>query len=258
MKHYGIEEDTILERTTDHGVEIDGLLVKDGGFSLGSDSDGDMYYRLDGKLVRLPKGLPFQVPQMKADGIGIEWTYSLPAGTIIAWPTGIVPIGFLECDGASINRLTYGSLFNILSTNYGAVDGSHFNLPDYRGVFMRGWAHGSINDPDRATRTNRGDGTNGDQVGTKQASETKAHSHTASSSTTVHADGNHYHGLRTGAGDGPDIYGWNSSLNANQHTINSDYSGSHAHGAVTSTTVNNSIGNESRPININVMFCIKY
>ena len=55
----------------------------------------------------------------------------LPAGSIIAWPAGAVPSGWLACDGTAVSRTTYAALFAVLSTDYGVGDGSTtFNLPD--------------------------------------------------------------------------------------------------------------------------------
>lgn len=43
------------------------------------------------------------------------------------------------CDGQAINRVTYSELFDIIGTKFGAGDGTTtFNLPDYRGKFLRG------------------------------------------------------------------------------------------------------------------------
>lgn len=43
------------------------------------------------------------------------------------------------CDGQAISRTTYATLFSIIGTNFGDGDGSTtFNLPDYRGKFLRG------------------------------------------------------------------------------------------------------------------------
>ena len=102
-----------------------------------------------------------------------------PTGSIIMWPLNTAPTGYLICNGSAISRTTYSALFAILGTSYGSGDGSTtFNIPDYRGQFLRGWSNGSTTDPDRATRTNRGDGTTGDNVGTKQGYEIQSHSHT--------------------------------------------------------------------------------
>ena len=49
------------------------------------------------------------------------------------------------------------------------ISGGHIQLPDFRGIGIRGWDHGAGNDPDAATRTARaGDGQTGDYVGTMQ------------------------------------------------------------------------------------------
>jgi microcystin-dependent protein len=102
----------------------------------------------------------------------------LPAGVVMAWTTDTAPSGWLECDGSAVNRSTYSALFSAISDDYGSGDGSTtFNLPDYRGYFLRGYDNSAGNDPDAATRTDRGDGTTGDDVGTAQASQNKAHTH---------------------------------------------------------------------------------
>jgi microcystin-dependent protein len=103
----------------------------------------------------------------------------MPVGAVIGFPTNVVPSGFFECNGAAVSRSTYSNLYALLGSKYGDGDGSlTFNLPDYRGEFLRGWDHGAGNDPDSSTRTDRGDLTIGDNVGTKQASEFGSHHHT--------------------------------------------------------------------------------
>ncbi|MBI5401475.1 tail fiber protein, partial [Candidatus Wolfebacteria bacterium] len=57
-----------------------------------------------------------------------------PAGTIKMYGGSVAPSGYLFCDGSAISRTTYAALFTILSTIYGAGDGSTtFNVPDLRG-----------------------------------------------------------------------------------------------------------------------------
>jgi microcystin-dependent protein len=59
--------------------------------------------------------------------------------------------GWLLCDGAAVERARYPRLFRLLGTTYGAGDGSTtFNLPDYRGLFLRGLSMGSDIDRGRA------------------------------------------------------------------------------------------------------------
>jgi microcystin-dependent protein len=169
-----------------------------------------------------------------ADGIdgtdGVDGE-GLIAGVIIAWPTETVPSGYLECDGSSLLRASYTDLFAVLSDDYGAADETHFNLPDYRGRFLRGWAHGQTTDPDRASRTAPGATgatiTTGDHVGTEQADEFKSHTHTIT--PTLYQPGTGYVHYDTGS----------TFVNA-------------------ATSINATGGNETRPINTNVMYCIKY
>jgi len=65
--------DHIAESTAAHGVEIDGLTIKDSGFALGSDADGDMYYRASSALARLAKGTANYKMFMNAGGTAPEW-----------------------------------------------------------------------------------------------------------------------------------------------------------------------------------------
>jgi len=60
-------------------------------------------------------------------------------GSILAIPYSTVPIGYLKCDGSSLLREDYADLFEKIGTTYGAADDYHFNIPDYQGVFLRGY-----------------------------------------------------------------------------------------------------------------------
>ena len=86
----------------------------------------------------------------------------------------------LEKNGASLLRADYSDLYAKIGVMYGAADGTHFYLPDGRGVFDRQWDNTKGVDPDAATRTDRGDGTGGDEVGTAQEDQNKPHTHTLS------------------------------------------------------------------------------
>ena len=120
---------------------------------------------------------------------------AIPTGAIFTFPVATPPSGYLICNGSAISRTTYAELFAVLGTTYGNGDGSTtFNLPDYRGQFLRGHDDGAGNDPDASTRQDRGDGTVGDNVGTMQDGEMESHLHLvdppSSSSSSV---GNHSH-----------------------------------------------------------------
>lgn len=99
---------------------------------------------------------------------------AVPTGAMMWWPTETPPNGWRECDGSAISRTGNPRLFAVIGTRYGEGDGrTTFNVPDGRGEFVRGWNHGRGADPDASDRTDRGDGTTGDRVGTRQADQLK-------------------------------------------------------------------------------------
>jgi microcystin-dependent protein len=65
----------------------------------------------------------------------------VPIGVPLPYGGTTAPPGFFMCDGAAVSRAVYARLFAVLSTRYGAGDGSTtFNLPDMRGRFPLGKA----------------------------------------------------------------------------------------------------------------------
>ena len=121
-----------------------------------------------------PTPVPTDGYVFTADGSGgVAWeglAPSTPAGVLSNYAGAAAPTGYLECDGSAISRTTYAGLFTAISTMYGVGDGSTtFNLPDLRGLFIRGFNNGAGTDPDAAIRAARGDGTTGDNVGTYQS-----------------------------------------------------------------------------------------
>lgn len=90
---------------------------------------------------------------MKTDISGL-----LPIGTILSYAGAInkdslKKSGWLYCDGESLNRTEYEDLFNSISTNYGSDSPTQFNVPDLRGVFIRGTSGTSNHDPNSGDRT---------------------------------------------------------------------------------------------------------
>lgn len=60
-------------------------------------------------------------------------------GEIILWSATISPnSNWLICDGTSLLRSDYPDLFAVVGSTYGSVDGTHFNLPDFRGYIPIG------------------------------------------------------------------------------------------------------------------------
>jgi microcystin-dependent protein len=84
---------------------------------------------------------------MQTDGSGtlsFASATGVISGAILQWATGTAPTGYLLCDGSAVDRTTYATLFGIISTTYGAGDGSTtFNLPDMRGRAVIGVGTGT-------------------------------------------------------------------------------------------------------------------
>lgn len=60
-------------------------------------------------------------------------------GEVKAFAGISAPEGYLFCNGQAISRTVYAELFAVLGTSYGTGNGTTtFNLPDYRGTFLRG------------------------------------------------------------------------------------------------------------------------
>lgn len=100
----------------------------------------------------------------------------LPAGLTIDTKYYVL---FLSVNTFSVSLTLGGAAVNIAD----AGTGTHrfhdeYLIPDSRGRFPRYWDHGAGIDPDAASRTDRGDGTTGDNVGTLQDDEFESHTHT--------------------------------------------------------------------------------
>jgi len=89
------------------------------------------------------------------------------------------PSGWLLCDGAAVSRTQYVQLFAVIGVANGSGDGaSTFNLPDLRGMFLRGLDGAAGVEPDKATRTAAKPGGNaGNALGSLQPDQFKSHNH---------------------------------------------------------------------------------
>lgn len=88
-----------------------------------------------------------------------------------AGPADKIPAGWLLCDGREVSRSEFVNLYNAIGICWGEGNGSStFNLPDLRGMFLRGVSSDSGNDPDAESRgmlKNNG-GNTGNNVGSYQ------------------------------------------------------------------------------------------
>lgn len=103
-------------------------------------------------------------------------TGTIEPGMSMLWWTPTPPTNWIHLNGQALEVAVYTDLFAVWGYSFGG-SGDFFNAPDTRGEFIRGWNDGSGNDPDAASRTDRGDGTTGDNLGTKQDHALEDHQH---------------------------------------------------------------------------------
>lgn len=116
--------------------------------------------------------------RLTAGACGQFLQMDLLTGVVLPFGGMLPPAGWLECAGASLLRADYPRLFNVIGAHFGAADATHFNLPDLRGQFLRGWDHGAGQDPDAASRSaSQAGGNMGDALGSAQADALQGHEH---------------------------------------------------------------------------------
>lgn len=176
-----------------------------------------------------------------ADDAAASAAAAAGVGEIFNWPLGTAPSYAKVCNGTAISRTTFSALFSVIGTTFGVGDGSTtFNLPDYRGAFLRSLDDGKGYDTGRA-------------IGTYQADQNLGHTHTVTGTTG--ASGTHTHDVkyqnRTGGGSTND----RSDLSGGNTVKVSEPGGDHTH-TVSGTAASNG-GTEARPKNVSVLVCIR-
>lgn len=156
---------------------------------------------------------------------------AVPVGAVQGFLRSAAPSGWLKLNGQAVSRTTYAALFALLGTTYGAGDGSTtFNLPDFRGEFLRGLDDGRGVDAARV-------------LGSSQAQQVQQHKHaTSAGKNTVGPFGGTATGGRVGMTQDNDNF-WDYTNDG------SDYDG-----VVNAAGV---VGTETRPRNVAVLWCIK-
>jgi microcystin-dependent protein len=189
----------------------------------------------------------------------------LPAGMIAPYGGTSAPPGWLLCDGTAYSRTTYSTLYSAVGDAFGEGNGSTtFNVPDFRGRFLRG-VDGTVgNDPDASSRTAMGPGGNtGDNVGSIQSDATNKNGLGGSVAINKNQwnsnQSSHSHSGVTRAfndnfsisGSGSGQRTTSSSQNTNSSTVS--WSSANASGTLTLTSTDN----ETRPTNAYVNYIIK-
>lgn len=172
--------------------------------------------------------------QLYANDVYLE-ARVMPAGAVIQHAGTTAPTGYLACNAAEVSRSTYAALFSAIGTLYGAGDGSTtFNLPDMRGLFVRGaGAHGTM------TKA-AGGAFDGGSVGATNNDKFQAHYMNRNSSAVTEQ-------VLSGSG-GSDYTGGGKAVNGLTTTGGPVTDGSNG----TPRT-----GNETKPASISLLYCIK-
>lgn len=79
-----------------------------------------------------------------------------PVGSILYYPSSVVPVGWMICAGQQISKTIYPLLFSKIGYTFGG-SGDQFGLPDLRGEFIRGWDGGRGVDVNRLVGSSQSD-----------------------------------------------------------------------------------------------------
>jgi microcystin-dependent protein len=174
--------------------------------------------------------------------------YPVPVGTLLSYAGSSAPTGWLLCYGQAVSRTTYAALFAVVSTTYGAGNGSTtFNVPDLRGRMTVGLDNMGGSAASRVAAAT--------SLGTAAGAETHghtggAHTHTTQAHTlTVDEIPAHTHAVWNNSSGGGGDAGLNSAVVRydgirDSVTGSTGSGGSHSHGntgsagAVSTTTDN--------------------
>lgn len=170
--------------------------------------------------------------------IGIVADGVSPTGSITMYGGTSAPGGWLLCDGTSYLRTAQSTLFAAIGTAYGSVDATHFNVPNFQGIFPRGVSGTSGNDPDATSRTFAAAGGNtGNNVGSYQQDAAGTHTHYRNSSMIQES------ALGAFGGPAESYFGGGGLGAANFNDTGIPHTGN--------------VSSENRPLNLYVNFIIK-
>jgi microcystin-dependent protein len=164
----------------------------------------------------LVTGTPYVATYFNATG---EWILrssfagaDVPLGVALPFFASVLPgSNFVFPSGQAISRTTYGVLFALLGTTYGAGDGSTtFNIPDLRGYVLAG--KDDMNGSAANRITSGGSGIAGTTLGAAGGAETvtlgtgqiPAHTHSVSGTTDVEGQAHSHNYSGTTAGQSAD------------------------------------------------------
>lgn len=214
-----------------------------------------------GSLVEIRyDGTNFQLDGAAQSGASTDILARIvPTGATMFWGLDTIPGGWLKCEGQAVTKSDYPELDAAYFADgypYGASSATQgvgtMNLPPAAGRFIRIVDAAAGVDPDAASRTDRGDGTTGDNVGTLQADEFGSHEHDYNDPGHTHTitDPGHTHSYEETVTTGSQFLGTGSTRGNQAGTTGSSTTGISVNSASTGITFNSKGGNETRPKNI--------
>jgi len=165
-----------------------------------------------------------------------------PVGMIASFGMATAPTGWIICNGTAVSRtVTYDVLFGTIGTTWGVGDGSGtFNLPDLRGGFLRGVGASAGFTVNHTT-----------VLATKESDTQQGHYHYTRVKDAVYYPYRNAGNFTAGSTAGvayADAAKYSTSVIAREYLTSAEGG---PNGDVRS-------GDENRPNNIGVTFCIKY
>lgn len=146
LKDASVSTDTINEKTLDAGVTVDGVLNKDGIVTMADPTTPSKKATFSLSGISSSTTRTITVPDANLTLVGTDTVQTLtnktltgnlgavPVGAGMDWWGSSAPTGWIFAYGQAISRSTYSALFALYGTTYGSGDGSTtFNVPDKRG-----------------------------------------------------------------------------------------------------------------------------
>ena len=110
--------------------------IKGGGITPERNTLDQLNQSIDARIQKISDKIDEVVDDVAGSIAKVE---SIPTGAMIYTPLDKQPSEYwIKCDGRAVSRSAYPALFAYLGTEFGSGDGSTtFNMPDYRGCFLR-------------------------------------------------------------------------------------------------------------------------
>ena len=156
---------------------------------------------------------------------------AIPVGAIMPFAQNAVPSGWLAANGAQLSKITYATLLAAIGTTYGDTT-THFQIPDLRGIFIRGFGSQVISGV-----TYSGSSTFGGDQG-------------------AYAGYNDFKAYIDDGDSGTGAYGSYSQLEINKVQTQGGYGGAESSWTPTISVPTNP--GDTRPANITLLYCIKF